>query len=535
MDGKFGDISVSTLGVLDFVGFVAFFTSAALVALRLVQYLLGRRRNAVAIGIAILTLLSVCLIFGDQLSRYLPEWFEERATVVRQVTAAFWWLVGAFTVNAAIGRYVWRSIALRERGIAIPKIVPNATAGFVYLIAALVIMHLVYEKPVAAIAATSGVVAFILGYSAQSTLAEIFAGLSIHLDQPFRKGDFVLMDGRWGTIEDLNWRSVRMVDLDGCQVTVPNSKVASHTVINYERPDPALRRTFDILIEFGTSPKRVQNLLVDAMRESRFVLDSPPPSAALIDFTDLGFKFEVRFWMNSFDHWWASGDEVGAAIWRTLKRNGIRFAYRRSQTFSPNDPDHLLLYAGDAGRDPDLATLLCRLAPFDQLTAAEIEVILPYACRQEYDWPERIVRQGDDGNSIFIIARGTVEVTLRYEDASEERMTMLGPGEAFGIMSLLTGEPRSANVRAREHVVVYEIAKLSIQKTLERRPEALHHIAAQVAEMRLENDRAKAGFQASRHVAQRQREELLSQIVESIGQFLGLKAHKRVNADLDLK
>ena len=65
-----------------------------------------------------------------------------------------------------------------------------------------------------------------------------------------------------------------------------------------------------------------------------------------------------------------------------------------------------------------------------------------------------IVREGEAGDSLFIIESGLVEVYLQNATGETTFLTRLGPGETFGEMSVLTGEPRSANVRAAAHTVV---------------------------------------------------------------------------------
>ena len=65
-----------------------------------------------------------------------------------------------------------------------------------------------------------------------------------------------------------------------------------------------------------------------------------------------------------------------------------------------------------------------------------------------------IVREGDPGDSLFIVESGLVEVFLHSATGETTVLTRLGPGEAFGEMSVLTGEPRSAGVRAIAPTVV---------------------------------------------------------------------------------
>ena len=84
---------------------------------------------------------------------------------------------------------------------------------------------------------------------------------------------------------------------------------------------------------------------------------------------------------------------------------------------------------------------------------------------------ERIIVQGQDGDSLFVIAEGAVEVLMRRADGSEVSLGTRPNGAVVGEMSVLTGEPRSATVRAIEGAVVYEVGRLQYAPILAGRPE----------------------------------------------------------------
>jgi CRP-like cAMP-binding protein len=84
---------------------------------------------------------------------------------------------------------------------------------------------------------------------------------------------------------------------------------------------------------------------------------------------------------------------------------------------------------------------------------------------------ERLVVQGQDGGSLFVVAEGDVEVVLRREDGSDLVVDTMGKGAVVGEMSLLTGEPRSATVRALDGAVVYEVSREQYGPILREHPE----------------------------------------------------------------
>jgi CRP-like cAMP-binding protein len=86
---------------------------------------------------------------------------------------------------------------------------------------------------------------------------------------------------------------------------------------------------------------------------------------------------------------------------------------------------------------------------------------------------ERLLVQGQDGGSLFVVAEGEVEVVLRREDGEDLVVDVMGKGAVVGEMSLLTGTRRSATVRAVDGAVVYEIGRQQYAPLLHAHPQLL--------------------------------------------------------------
>jgi len=104
---------------------------------------------------------------------------------------------------------------------------------------------------------------------------------------------------------------------------------------------------------------------------------------------------------------------------------------------------------------------------------------------------EKIVTQGDEGQSMFLIGEGLVEISIDYKDNAghkkEKKLFRLGFPEYFGEMALLLNEKRSATVRALMNTVVYEISQDELKRTLKSNPKAFSNLAKQAVEKREKN------------------------------------------------
>ena len=99
---------------------------------------------------------------------------------------------------------------------------------------------------------------------------------------------------------------------------------------------------------------------------------------------------------------------------------------------------------------------------------------------------EALINQGDDGESLFILAEGLLEVFMQVGD-EKRRLTLLRPGSFFGEMALLTGEKRSATITSSLESLVVELAKDSIMSLVTENPEVLKKMMSTIAKRRLKN------------------------------------------------
>ena len=123
----------------------------------------------------------------------------------------------------------------------------------------------------------------------------------------------------------------------------------------------------------------------------------------------------------------------------------------------------------NASSDPRRA-MLDREGLFAPLSAAERDLLAPRLVRRDFAADEVIVRQGETGDSLFLIFQGHLSAMFAAPGRPEREAGQLDPDDYFGEMSLLTGAPRSATVRARTAGVVFEVAKPDLAPILEARP-----------------------------------------------------------------
>jgi CRP-like cAMP-binding protein len=137
----------------------------------------------------------------------------------------------------------------------------------------------------------------------------------------------------------------------------------------------------------------------------------------------------------------------------------------------------------------DAEQLLASVPIFRPLEPKQLRVLASSARPLALGPGERFVVQGATGDSLFVVADGEVEVVLRRSHGPDMHVDTMSRGAVVGEMSLLTGEPRSATVRAADSALVYEIGWRQYEPLLRAHPEWVDELAA-IMELRLRERRA---------------------------------------------
>jgi CRP-like cAMP-binding protein len=126
-------------------------------------------------------------------------------------------------------------------------------------------------------------------------------------------------------------------------------------------------------------------------------------------------------------------------------------------------------------------------ALFQCLADSQIDNLVEQSRVSHFGRGERVIREGAEGDSMFVLLRGAAEVSISKNGASIPVAT-LGAGDCFGEMSLLTGERRTATVRAQTDCQVMEISKPVMAEVLRDSPDCLERLSELLARRKMENE-----------------------------------------------
>ena len=390
-------------------------------------------------------------------------------------------LTTAFVV-ALLDRYLWDAYFERKRHATIPQFLRQVVALFIYLIALLVVLSVVYhaQTELKGLLAGSGIAAIVLGFATQDLFGGIIAGIALQISRPYKVGDWLNIQDRFAEVMEINWRSTRLRTNDGIYLDIPNYTIARGTIINLHYPTQVHAMRLRVGVEYQTPPNRVKDALLRATSSADGVMREPGPKVFVMDFAESAVIYEIKFWMGNHAAYNDVCDAIRTNIWYEFKRQRIMIPFpirtlhleRRQKRAVPEGHDE--------------ARAILRGEPlFDCMDDAQLENVLHSARFNRYGRGERIIEEGASGDSMFIMLRGVAHVCVS-RNGDDIRLGHMRSGDCFGEMSLLTGEPRSATIRAEHDCEVMEIRKEVMSEILHQSPQCLTQLSDLLAKRKLE-------------------------------------------------
>jgi small-conductance mechanosensitive channel/CRP-like cAMP-binding protein len=401
-----------------------------------------------------------------------------------QIVETMVWIAGIHVLLSLTGSTLFRpGDAVGWRG-KMPKLFYDILRALILALGVAIVVSSVWNVDLSALIATLGVTSIVLGLALQETLGNLIAGIAVLFERPFQIGDWIKVGDLLGKVHEINWRSVRVRTRAHDLVVVPHSLIAKEKITNYSQPTLAHAEYPKVGFSYEDPPNKVKRVLMQVALNTRGILADPAPEVRVTSYADFSIEYTVRFMLEEYDRQPQILSEFMTQIWYAARRNGLTIPFPTQTVYETRMP---LRAAPPRIADP--ASAIQNVPVFVPLGREELEELAREAILQDFGKGERIVHQGDPGETLYIITAGQAVVSLQDQQGVEKEVARLSRGEFFGEMALLTGEPRTANVTAVEDLTALVIHKETLSAMLARRP-ALAEEIAQIVEARRQGLRA---------------------------------------------
>ena len=362
---------------------------------------------------------------------------------------------------------------------------PAIVQDFVVLVIFIVIGTLLLREQ---LLTTSAVGAVVVGFALQDTLGNLFAGLAIQIEKPFRVGQWIQISGRDGEVQEITWRATKLRTKDGEFLVVPNSIVSKEPVLNYSEPTVANSVSVDVGASYLTPPNEVKAAILEAIANAPLAIRAPEPRVLVQSFGDSAINYTAYFWVNDYGAEREARDQVRTNIWYEFRRRNIEIPWPiQIQYERTEEPAWSERHVNAA------AEYLSHIDLFAPLDGQARQALATASHHHLFAGGESIVRQGAPGDSMFVVLNGRVRVVL---EPSGQEVAMIPAGGFFGEMSMLTGDPRTATVKAVDDATVLEISASQFRGLAVANPALLDHVSAIVSSRRTGLEEAKAAVAA---------------------------------------
>ena len=191
--------------------------------------------------------------------------------------------------------------------------------------------------------ASAGIIGIAVGFAAKDTLSNLFSGILIIADAPYRVGDFIVLDGELrGKVSHIGMRSTRILTQDDVEITVPNSLIGNSKIIN-ESGGPHVKQRVRIGVEvaYGTELEAVREALLTCPRGAEYVSRTPEPQVRFRHFGASGLGFELLVWCDKPEVREYLVHAMNTRVYEALGAAGIEIPYAKQDIYIKEAPPTL--------------------------------------------------------------------------------------------------------------------------------------------------------------------------------------------------
>jgi len=365
-----------------------------------------------------------------------------------------------------------------------PRILRDLTKAAVYIAITFYLLF-THNVDLTGIVATSAVVTAVVGFSLQDVLGNVMGGIALNIDRSVRVGDWVSFSGMTGIVRQIGWRHTAIESREGDMHIIPNSQLMKNAVTLLgarSEGSRQQRRTIEFQVDLRFAPSSVIAAATEALLRQPIqgASPEPPPHVIMTGMRDGVGLYAARYWLIELERDLPVDSAVRTRVIAGLERAQLPIGIPRSETQLARDRDEnsralsrLRKRALDA---------ISRVDIFSGLTPEEKTALASRLRFVPFSPGEAILVQGESGEYLVILARGSAEVTVSVEGGAASKIATLDAPDFCGEFGMLTGERRQANVVAATEVDAWTLSKDDFQEILAQRPSISEEVSTVLAE-----------------------------------------------------
>jgi MscS family membrane protein len=253
------------------------------------------------------------------------------------------WTGALIRISSAILRHVGDRPG--ATGVLQPRTLPlfDMLTKIMLFCAAVYLIMLACSLDVTGWLASAGIVGIAVGFAAKDSLANLFAGIFIIADSPYKLGDFIMFeDGMRGFVTEIGLRATRILTRDGIEINIPNQLIGNSRIVNESTgPHERERVRLSVAVAYGTDIDRVREVLLECPKGQLHICDEPGPHVQLEEFGASGPKFNLFVWIHHPRFLDDVVDLINTRIYKAFAANNLEIAHPKLDVFLKQLQTHL--------------------------------------------------------------------------------------------------------------------------------------------------------------------------------------------------
>lgn len=267
-----------------------------------------------------------------------------RDTLVSAVISVLIFLWMLFTLRVSKLLLSAASEKARSKAIVRPQTLPlfiNLVAISIFVLAIYFIFQS-WHVDMTAWLASAGIAGIAIGFAAKDTLANLFSGVFIMADSPYKIGDYVVLEdgaGLRGKVTHIGIRSTRLLTRDDIEVTIPNSIMGNSMVVNESGgPHVKFRIRVAVGVAYGSDIDQVRAVLMSVAEASDAVCHNPEPRVRMRAFGASSLDFDLLCWVDNPELRGRVLDALNTTIYKRFMEENIEIPYAKQDVYIKEMP-----------------------------------------------------------------------------------------------------------------------------------------------------------------------------------------------------
>ncbi len=360
-----------------------------------------------------------------------------------------------------------------------PKLFRDLSRLFLVSIGTAIVLSTVWGTDLGGLITALGVGSLVIGLALQSNLSNVFSGIVLLFEKPFKLGDWLEVNGTMGKVIEITWRSVHLQTKSGDIVIVPNSQLVEGTLENHNRPSPIYQIQLELGFSYDDPPNKIKQILTQTALETEGVLLEPPPLVLTSEFADFTINYQVLLYVTDYGQELKVRDRFMTRVWYVSKRYNLEMPYpiNAEYQYQPSTPTPEMLAQ-------KAKETLITIPSISQFGSNALDILSKKGTWLDFAKSEFVILEGAPLPGLYLIIEGVANILVTDKIGQKQVIGKLEQGELFGEKaSLISSQVSDVSVLAVEDLQILLLDKNLLRTLLEQSPRLSQEIG-EIMELR---------------------------------------------------